>query len=249
MRGSIEISIFAPVVYERVALSIGASAIRQPPRPRSGSLARWVAALASCAIHAFLLGPLLLSSHVRLPVLKPARDPVAMELTFLEDPLGTDAVETASQSGAPTGTPELQALSTLKVPEEAREVLADLNLTNATAGPGSEAEQARLAQLRERYIGQISARIERAWIKPRAAPAGAESFSCRVRIDQNESGTVREVTLQQCDGNLPLRLSLIRAIESASPLPAASDPAVFARSIQLSFRGGFRALPLNSGNE
>jgi len=86
--------------YERVALSIGASAIRQPPRPRSGSLARWVAALASCAIHAFLLEPLLLSSHVHLPVLKPARDPVAMELTSSGHGCSRDGLTIGYTNGA-----------------------------------------------------------------------------------------------------------------------------------------------------
>jgi hypothetical protein len=45
-----------------------------------------------------------------------------------------------------------------------------------------------------RYIGQITARIQRAWIRPRT-PIGSDLFACRVRIIQDRSGGVTEVEL------------------------------------------------------
>ena len=51
------------------------------------------------------------------------------------------------------------------------------------------------------YLGQVSARIQRAWIRPRS-PVEGGSFACRVQIAQSMSGAVQEVTLQQCNGDL-----------------------------------------------
>jgi hypothetical protein len=79
-------------------------------------------------------------------------------------------------------------------------------------------------------LGQITARIGRAWIRPRT-PIGAESFACLVQIEQDDKGTVKEVTLKHCNGDTRWQLSLVHAIESASPLPAPPDPTVFTKTI------------------
>jgi len=50
-----------------------------------------------------------------------------------------------------------------------------------------------------------------------------------VQIEQDRSGVVKEITLKQCNGDARWQLSLVRAIESASPLPAPPDPSVFAK--------------------
>jgi hypothetical protein len=86
-----------------------------------------------------------------------------------------------------------------------------------------------------RYLGQIQARIERAWLRPRGA-IGAPIFQCQVQVDQDGVGRVQEVMLLECNGGSPWQLSLVHAIELASPLPAPSDPAVFVHHILLEFR-------------
>lgn len=88
-----------------------------------------------------------------------------------------------------------------------------------------------------RYLGQISARIERAWLRPRSAvEEGRNSgFSCPVGILQSAVGKVLEVTLKHCNGDLTWQMSLVRAIESASPLPAPPDPSVFVTNLTLTF--------------
>jgi hypothetical protein len=86
-----------------------------------------------------------------------------------------------------------------------------------------------------RYLGQIRARIERAWLLPRT-PIGAARFACQVRIEQDPAGNVTEVALERCNGSPRWQLSLVHAIESASPLPVPSDPAVFAHAIHMSFQ-------------
>ncbi|HEY1898814.1 MAG TPA: TonB C-terminal domain-containing protein, partial [Steroidobacteraceae bacterium] len=85
-----------------------------------------------------------------------------------------------------------------------------------------------------RYMGQINARIDRAWLRPRT-PIGAASFSCRVRILQDAVGNVTEVMLEQCNGDTRWQLSLVHAIDSSSPLPAPPDPDVFSRIVHLGF--------------
>lgn len=97
------------------------------------------------------------------------------------------------------------------------------------------AGQPALAVLHGRYLGQIQARIERAWLRPRTA-IGADLFRCRVRIDQRRDGVVGDITLQRCNGPLDWQESLVRAIEDASPLSASANPAVFTPHVVLEFR-------------
>jgi hypothetical protein len=102
---------------------------------------------------------------------------------------------------------------------------------NGAPAPGDDATG---AMLYGRYVGQISARIERAWLKPRT-PIGAEIFTCRVGVLQDAAGKVLEVAPSGCNGDERWRSSLVRAVETASPLPAPPDPKVFRRQIELNF--------------
>jgi hypothetical protein len=86
-----------------------------------------------------------------------------------------------------------------------------------------------------RYLGQIRARIDRAWLRPRSA-IGAPIFQCQVQVDQDSGGRVQEVTLLECNGGASWQLSLVHAIQAASPLPAPSDRAVFVHHVLLAFR-------------
>ncbi len=100
-----------------------------------------------------------------------------------------------------------------------------------------------------RYTGQIDARIERAWRRPRSpvnpspdpaynqnsqAPANAE-FKCLVRILQDAHGSVQEVQLLDCNGSVAWQHSLVMAINTSSPLPAPPSPRVFSRSLTMTF--------------
>jgi hypothetical protein len=95
-------------------------------------------------------------------------------------------------------------------------------------------EREARAALFGRYVGQIEARIDRAWMRPRTA-IGADLFECRVRVQQNAQRMVTEVTLQDCNGDMYWQLSLVSAIQSASPLSAPPDPSVFASTLDLHF--------------
>jgi hypothetical protein len=85
-----------------------------------------------------------------------------------------------------------------------------------------------------RYMGQIDARIERAWLRPRD-PIKEGAFFCRARIEQDASGSVTEITLQHCNGTARWQVSLVHAIQAASPLPAPPDPKVFKTVVHLDF--------------
>ena len=83
-----------------------------------------------------------------------------------------------------------------------------------------------------RYVGQITARIERAWMRPRT-PIDSAYFACRVHVTQDRHGVVEEVELVRCNGDPRWQTSLVRAIQSASPLPAPPDADVFTDRLTL----------------
>jgi TonB family protein len=113
--------------------------------------------------------------------------------------------------------------------------------TLAIGDTAEEANASRLennepgrAALLERYMGQIDARIQRARVRPRT-PVDFGLFECRVRIAQEPNGRVREIEIARCNGDIPWQTSLVRAIQSASPLPAPPDPKVFSQTLTFEF--------------
>jgi hypothetical protein len=104
-----------------------------------------------------------------------------------------------------------------------------------------------------RYTAQISARIARAWIRPRTTvndsehfprsktalnavpPAADGTFSCLVQIRQDALGNVQEVLLLQCNGTATWQRSLVIAINQSSPLPAPPTPSVFTGAVNIAF--------------
>ncbi len=109
---------------------------------------------------------------------------------------------------------------------------------------GDSADRARLYGI---YTGQMRARIERAWRRPRTpvqevsdstkSPNIAEYFHCQVQIVQDSSGNVQEILLPKCNGSVAWQHSLVLAIQQASPLPAPPSPKVFSPAIELEFVG------------
>jgi hypothetical protein len=148
--------------------------------------------------------------------------------------------------------PEQRQESTYAIPEEIRTAVKETvsGMTNANlsmpeilgsdegssdsaAAAEATGDGAQAAMLFGRYMGQIKARIERAWQIP-TAPS-KESFDCKVQIRQSKLGEVQEVTLQRCDFAPEWQVSLVRAIQSASPLPAPPGEHVFTEIVTLTF--------------
>jgi TonB C terminal len=113
--------------------------------------------------------------------------------------------------------------------------------SSPAAGGQDGAEQARLFGI---YTGQIQARIDRVWRRPRtpvnddkSSTNASESFQCEAQIIQDVRGNVQEIMLPRCNGSPAWQHSLVTAIQHASPLPAPPSEKVFRTSIKVQFVG------------
>lgn len=193
------------------------------------TLTSCAAALAAVALHAVLIVPALWASGTPPhPTDRKYAGDTALQWVVLDD---SPAVVAARPPPLPA--PILAAVglpSVLPSPELPPSVPAAPKGKNAQSD-----DQSSLGVMYGRYVGQMHARIDRAWRRPRTS-IGAPIFQCQVQIDQDSLGRVGEVTLLQCNGGPRWQLSLVHAIEAASPLPAPPDPAVFVRHVLLEFR-------------
>jgi hypothetical protein len=130
-------------------------------------------------------------------------------------------------------TPALLGLESL--------ALSENQAPSASADGTDGAEKARLLGI---YTGQIQARIDRVWRRPRtpvneekSSVDATESFQCEAQIVQDARGNVQEVMLPRCNGSPAWRNSLVLAIQHASPLPAPPSEKAFSTSITLNFVG------------
>jgi colicin import membrane protein len=99
------------------------------------------------------------------------------------------------------------------------------------------AEEERVAAvtsgpLRDQYIAQLQARIQRAWIRPPSATVGLD---CLVQVTQVPGGEVTSAQVTQCNGDSAARQSIENAVYRASPLPSPADPALFMKSFSFHF--------------
>jgi hypothetical protein len=203
-----------------------------------------VGALASLALHALLLAPMLYGAGHK-PHTPDALGSAPADRPGADGALIVELIE--ESDSAPKASAHVPKIAPLQMPSDASLRAATADLVRSLPPPdlpgeresqapaaqvqGDEAAAARLYGM---YVGQISARIERAWLKPRSSP-GADRFVCRVQVLQNASGDVLKVTLSSCNGDARWQSSLVRAIETASPLPAPPDARVFKKHIALQF--------------
>jgi hypothetical protein len=113
-------------------------------------------------------------------------------------------------------------------------IVFDEDLSELAPLPEPASNTAGRALLLSGYMGQIMARVNRAWLRPRTSTDGGR-FDCRVRIEQTLEGRVESVELMECNGDSHWQESLVSAIERAAPLSAPPEPSVFSRQIVLSF--------------
>jgi len=99
----------------------------------------------------------------------------------------------------------------------------------AEARSDSAASNEALASWR----AQITAKITRAWLRPPTARAGLE---CDLYVAQVPGGEVTQVKVGQCNGDQAVRDSIEAAVYRASPLPPPPDPALFDRSLKITFK-------------
>lgn len=211
---------------------------------RRGRIIPVVGASATLLVHVMLLTPALWGGSAT----KPPRQP--------------EAVGAAANAGSPQGSAtehliliDLMAAapSLLESPQPANlaqlasaptllQILGpdSLPLKPLVVDPQGESNTANAVDLISRtqlmgiYEGQIRARIERAWRRPRTALADRQ-FNCRIKVHQDARGNVLSVKLQECEGTPDWFDSMVHAVKAASPLPAPPNPAVFAETFQMSF--------------
>jgi colicin import membrane protein len=104
---------------------------------------------------------------------------------------------------------------------------------NAQIAAEERLAAARASGKMDQYAAQITARIERAWIRPPGARPGLE---CEVRVTQVPGGAVVGARVTRCNGDDAVRESIEAAVYRASPLPQPADAALFERNLVVTFR-------------
>jgi colicin import membrane protein len=104
---------------------------------------------------------------------------------------------------------------------------------NAQIAAEERLSAARASGQMDQYVAQITARIERAWIRPPGVKAG---LNCEVSVTQVPGGTVTAVQVKRCNGDETVRQSIEAAVYRASPLPLPTDPGLFERELVVTFR-------------
>jgi len=245
-RGTVQIEVYEPPVsteshganqatartfFSRQLLSLAHST-------QSRCSAAVIRALASLLLHAALITALAWGGGGHAHPFSPHQPNLgtgesreyAMELISIQEQ--PESTEQALLDPDPNTSPALTAVKL-----DLSFVAANLAplLDDTSTASGQSAGDSATAALVGRYLGQIDARIERAWVRPRD-PIKEGVFSCRARIEQDATGVVREITLERCNGNSRWQLSLVHAIQLASPLPAPPDAQVFRRLLRLNFQ-------------
>jgi TonB C terminal len=194
-----------------------------------------VAAIASILLHAAFLTTAVWKgrtdqssvSRVTLATVQNLRQSYAttMQMVIIDE-----ATISQKTDDPPVFLPPPPSLSRVKIAVDLPALAVEFDANESEVDDGDES-----AEPFARYLAQINARIDRAWIRP-PAPIGEPRFNCQARIEQDAMGNVIEVLLERCNGNPSWQLSLVHAIQSASPLPAPPDPTLFVHAIHMSFQ-------------
>ena len=232
-RGTLEIAKFEP--RQATAEAVRAECPRELEglldrlRREYRTLTSFAAAVVALGLHIPFVAPVLWGggpfAHSRERTYQ--GDTAALQWIVFDDSSGRSAAIRLRSGAAPT-------LRSIGVTD----ALPKLPAPTAEAsglGAGRSGDRAGLGAMYGRYLGQIQARVDRAWLRPRTA-IGGPIFQCQVQMDQDGTGRVLAVTLLKCNGDTTWQLSLVHAIESASPLPAPPNPAVFVHHVLLTFR-------------
>ncbi len=214
-------------------------------------------------VHALLFNAMLLGSHAQKTHKLEDHGPGASGVAGSAEPTMTlvqvnlpGVVEQSLNEDLSSRGPELADLAIeifsanpLPALDISESQIEEVTMADSSQSAGDPAARALLFG---RYTGQIDARIQRAWRRPRspveepikAIVASAQSetnapieknFHCQARITQDARGNVREVELMNCNGTPAWQLSLVNAVQQASPLPAPPSPTVFTNALTLSF--------------
>jgi TonB C terminal len=207
--------------------------------PIHSPAARWqgtsIGVFLTVLLHVLMLGPLVLGNlKTRAPIPNQSgagasamRSPSPPVMTLI---LFNDAVIRSPNDFSVTiASPD-------RLPARPLEERDDTEKERSTVAD-AQGDQAQRALLFGQYMGQVTARVERAWLRPRIpVETGSDvQFSCQVQVNQDEQGNVIAIILRNCNGDERWKQSLVQAIRSAAPLPAPASPAVATDSLSLTF--------------
>ena len=109
---------------------------------------------------------------------------------------------------------------------------SEAELKNSLAAE-EHANQLRSSGALVSWVGQITARIQRAWLRP---PSARQGIQCVLHITQAPGGAVLSAKIESCNGDQAVRESIEAAAYRASPLPPPPDPSLFERDLEVTFR-------------
>jgi colicin import membrane protein len=116
--------------------------------------------------------------------------------------------------------------------EEKERQESEAELRNSLAAE-EHANQVRNSGALVSWVGQIAARIQRAWLRP---PSARPGIQCVLHITQAPGGQVLSAKIESCNGDQAVRESIEAAAYRASPLPPPPDPSLFERDLEVTFR-------------
>ena len=147
--------------------------------------------------------------------------------------------EAAEKAEAERKAAEAKRLAEQKKAEEAQRLAdekarqeSEADLRNSLAAE-EHANQLRNSGALASWVGQIAARMQRAWLRP---PSARQGIQCVLHITQAPGGQVLSAKVESCNGDQAVRESIEAAAYRASPLPPPPDPSLFERDLEVTFR-------------
>lgn len=124
------------------------------------------------------------------------------------------------------------ALAQQRAAAEAQEASEREDLKRSLAAE-EHARAVRSGPALANWQAQITAKIERAWLRP---PTARPGIQCVLNVTQVPGGEVTEVSIGECNGDQAVRESIEAAVYRASPLPPPPDPSLFDRNLRIIFK-------------
>jgi colicin import membrane protein len=115
--------------------------------------------------------------------------------------------------------------------EQRRQAENESELRNSLAAE-EHANELRTNGALASWLSQITARIQRAWLRP---PSARQGIQCVLHITQSPGGQVLSAQIESCNGDQSVRESIEAAAYRASPLPPPPDPSLFERDLEVTF--------------
>lgn len=238
-----------PVVIIHQDQEIEHAPARREPRP-DRSLPRWPSrtggVVLTALVHLLISSPFVLGTAAHKQRTSPdgtgstawasrGEQNEAMLLLDLSAMASNEEMQSPLTSPAESAlTEELKLLLVSSQPSPPPDVTFEEDETESDEANEAAGDPRGSAVLFGKYVGQVAARIERAWMRPRA-PIDSGQFDCRAHVTQDRGGNVLAVNLENCSDDPAWRRSLESAILRASPLSAPPEPELFTAALSLDF--------------